>query len=634
MRIMSHEGRPAMLTAKADRLGRHSRLATAAALATMALALTGCPVPKVDSYALTSGAVTVTNSGGAVPVIVIAPGAGFTATVEVGNGGDEAVSATGSHSIFTSSGTVVQPTTVFGGPTTLPPYTANFATWNFGYTFGAGLPHDVYIVRVCAVGGSTSSCSEIQVNLTATPGFVDAETLNFEYVRDCVLYGKLGSIEELLPFLPSGYRAEYTLMHGTLSRQAANFTQPRVIMTGPTAHLTIAFNAGDPTTPWGFGTKSPAADPAAAKELEMIQFRDDTDSFEFRTLDFAQGKRVKISEPNPTLCQSCHGGIAPGTTPRPNWEPYPYWPGAFGSADDLGLSIAEFIGSPPVAQDPSVYCYPPTPPSDPVCQGLGERIAAEFADLPAFHASAGTHPRYQHLVDLDWMFPESGGSATNNTLTTARFTRLNFRRVANQLYRSVDPGQDPRTFQHAKFLIALLLSDCLETTTIPKSAYLPPQFLNVVPDGYHLGMVCDPSQIFPPCDYDVAFENLYYVTDNWTLSRFTSNPNLAVQPFLVEPKSLLLYALIKEAEEQGDGSLTPYFNLSPSCRAGIYDHGGNGVGHCKAWVKPSGCEPTCQQLAAASYQALQQWTSRRPSDGPVARLIRSNSGARRYSSGG
>lgn len=582
---------------------RNRRFAAMAfALFLLPVALAGCRLPAITWIELTSGGVTVgnyTGDPGVVPIIVLAPGAAFTVTARAGNYGDESVVAIGEYSIFTSSNKPIRPATSFGTPTTIPPNNTNAATWTFSDSFAAGLAHDVYIVHVCAKNqsGTEIGCLDIQVNLTTNPGSTTAETVTFEYLRDCVLYGKLGSIESLLPFLPSNYRSEYTLMHGTRSRQAATFTQPRVIMTGPTAKLIVAFNGGDPNTPTDH---SPLAVPEAAKELEMIQFRNATKSFEFRSIDFSGGKRVKISDPNPPLCLGCHGN-----NPRPNWEPFPYWPGAYGSSDDVvgSYAIGEFIGSPPVAQDPAVYCLD-APAGDPVCQSIESREAAENSGVVDFENTYSSHPRYTHLVNVLEGYASGTGSfaGVNNNVLTTRLARLNFQRIARQVSQSANPGQHPSTYSYSKFLIALLLSSCLESSTIPKTTYLPPGFMNVVPDSYHLGMLCHPAVTFYQCTYDAFFETLGYVTDDWPMNFYREHRSLAVPNFSTEPKSALLYWLVVQ-----DSELAPYFNLSPNCTSVEYDHNVEKVRTCKAAIKPGAS--MCSDLAAAAYSSLAQWPS-------------------------
>ncbi len=67
--------------------------------------------------------------------------------------------------------------------------------------------------------------------------------------------------------------------------------------------------------------------------IEMIDFVNETQSFEFRQIEFSPGRRPHFSEANPQQCVNCHRG-QPGNL-RYNWDPYETWNGAFGENDDL-----------------------------------------------------------------------------------------------------------------------------------------------------------------------------------------------------------------------------------------------------------------------------------------------------------
>ena len=137
-----------------------------------------------------------------------------------------------------------------------------------------------------------------------------------KHIRDLV-ESKQGihSFDEILREFSSEYRSHYTVMYHSGSEQGASEDNPRVIMYGRDAKTILGFN-GHPSQK-GFNT------------LEMIQFNDETKEFEFYQISFQDGKRVTMSPPNPKACTECHG-----TPPRPNWEQYDKWPGAFGSDED------------------------------------------------------------------------------------------------------------------------------------------------------------------------------------------------------------------------------------------------------------------------------------------------------------
>lgn len=132
------------------------------------------------------------------------------------------------------------------------------------------------------------------------------------------------SVAELLPLLPEELRSNYALMRQSRSLQFASPRHPRVILFGRDARLTCAFS-GDPKEP-SFDT------------LECVQFRERERTFDFREVQFptaANGlAEVRFSDTNVsadgrTSCTTCHGA-----DPRPNWNGYSRWPGAYGSDDD------------------------------------------------------------------------------------------------------------------------------------------------------------------------------------------------------------------------------------------------------------------------------------------------------------
>jgi hypothetical protein len=164
----------------------------------------------------------------------------------------------------------------------------------------------------------------------------------------------LTSIEEVLPKLPAELRSGYALMRKSRSLQFASAENPRVILYGLDATLTCAFS-GDPTQP-RFDT------------LECFQFRENERLFDFREIQFPTAANglghvvfsgSNVSTDGHTQCATCHGA-----DPRPNWDAYARWPGAYGSDDDTEYSseYAAFVTRRPTAaryrwliQGPNAY---------------------------------------------------------------------------------------------------------------------------------------------------------------------------------------------------------------------------------------------------------------------------------------
>lgn len=122
------------------------------------------------------------------------------------------------------------------------------------------------------------------------------------------------SVESLLAKLPPLYRSYFVLQYHSHSNHQASPLNPRVIFFGPDAKLLFAFS-GLPTDPH-YNT------------IEMIEYEKEEASFRFYSIHFEEGQRPQI-EIQPKQCQNCHG-----PDPKPNWEPYSLWPGAYGSLHD------------------------------------------------------------------------------------------------------------------------------------------------------------------------------------------------------------------------------------------------------------------------------------------------------------
>lgn len=130
----------------------------------------------------------------------------------------------------------------------------------------------------------------------------------------------LTTIEDVVAQLPKHMADKnYVLMYRSRSLQEATPESPRAIVYTPTASFVMTFNGGQKNQK-GHNT------------IELIQFRQETQSFEFRELTFDETNRPQLSEANPKKCLACHQSPSRKTIdPRPNWEPYNIWIGAFGS---------------------------------------------------------------------------------------------------------------------------------------------------------------------------------------------------------------------------------------------------------------------------------------------------------------
>jgi len=181
----------------------------------------------------------------------------------------------------------------------------------------------------------------------APPG--QAAGFDFASLQSLLSHQDIGSVEELIAALPAAQRNRYALVFESRSLQGASPENPRVILYGPDARFIVTFNG------------SPAQ--RGFRVVETMEFDDDSKEFRLRELLFperaAGPEKVVVSEVNPQRCTRCHG--AP---PRPVWDTFPLWPGAYGERYRATLS------------------------------------ARERAGLAAFLALQPTHPRYGELLDV------------------------------------------------------------------------------------------------------------------------------------------------------------------------------------------------------------------------------------------
>lgn len=176
-----------------------------------------------------------------------------------------------------------------------------------------------------------------------------ADSLGFVSLQALIRTRDVGTVEELLAALPEAQRRNYALVFDSRSLQAASFENPRVILYGPDARFVLTFN-GAPTQR-GF------------RVVETLEFIAATGEFHTRELEFPErpggAAAVRVSEVNPERCTRCHGG-----PPRPLWDSFPLWPGAYGERYGASLSDRERAG-----------------------------LARYLAQQPA-------HPRYRYLLDV------------------------------------------------------------------------------------------------------------------------------------------------------------------------------------------------------------------------------------------
>lgn len=171
------------------------------------------------------------------------------------------------------------------------------------------------------------SCLPLLLVLTVSA--VHAENFSFASLEALVRAHDAGTVEELLAALPEAQRRDYALMFDSRSLQAASFENPRVILYGPDARFVLTFNG--------------SAAQGGFRLLETLEFDAAAREFRLRELEFPErpggAAGVRVSETNPERCMRCHGN-----PPRPLWDSFPLWPGAYGERYGASLSDRERAG--------------------------------------------------------------------------------------------------------------------------------------------------------------------------------------------------------------------------------------------------------------------------------------------------
>lgn len=223
-----------------------------------------------------------------------------------------------------------------------------------------------------------------------------SDEMSFEKLVALIDEQQITTIESVLERLPKHMLdLNYVVMYRSRSLQEASPVAPRVITYTPTARFVLTFNGGDPRH---FG----------AQTLELMQFRDSEKRFEFREIVFNKNGAPVISDANPGKCLECHQSPSRlDVDPRPNWEPYNTWLGAFGS-DNGSLKTT------PLLEDRR-HRLRSTDMDVMLEQAREFEIFKEYVDN-----IAPTHPRYKYLRRLNL-------KAT--TALTEHLGILNFNRI-------------------------------------------------------------------------------------------------------------------------------------------------------------------------------------------------------------
>lgn len=265
-------------------------------------------------------------------------------------------------------------------------------------------------------------------------GYQPNSKLNLEKLMDVFKQAQAKSVPQALAAMKAAapeYFEHSILMYRSQSLQEASFQAPRVFLSDRSAELIVTFN-GNPKH-------------RGYQKLEVMQFRAETLKFEFREIDFTNGE-MRLSEANPKTCLQCHQSASRvGVDPRPNWEPYNVWPGAYGSQSGSIGAISD-------------YHQAKLKPED---QVMANEQRQEEIQLPIFwHQTRPRHDRYRHLEFKN--LSSSGQPMGDNSLFdnmahetvsfTERLSNLSLRRMIR-----LTKQDQPLAFERVKYNLTSLM---------------------------------------------------------------------------------------------------------------------------------------------------------------------------------
>lgn len=155
----------------------------------------------------------------------------------------------------------------------------------------------------------------------------------FERLKTTLRQSRASTVAELIQAIDiadPGFFDRWAAFHDSKSLQRASFRDPRVIAFSNDGGLMLTFN-GDPSKKGYAVVEVMEFDPQKGYEFREIHFPGEGSarSFTEREVEEELGYAT-VSKANPAECLLCHGAISP----RPVWDAYFLWPGAYGKEDD------------------------------------------------------------------------------------------------------------------------------------------------------------------------------------------------------------------------------------------------------------------------------------------------------------
>lgn len=319
-----------------------------------------------------------------------------------------------------------------------------------------------------------------------------AQIQSVDSVRSLIREKNITTMEEFIAALPEDLLQNFTLMHKSNSLHGASFEEPRALLFGKTAQWVVSFN--------GSATQN------AGEMVEMMIYNPVAKTYAFHELDFS-GQSPVLHE-SPAKCLACHG-----SNPRPIWDHYNNWPGAYGTDDD-------------------------------------RYTESEYAYLEAFMKKAPEHPRYKHLKKLNEgykiSFPGYRNGLSERTMVNRNrdLTLLLFQQRMKDIAHEMASHED---YQKVKGLIFYFLTKCYlaeGSNYQGDGPTLPASTLDGFMKNLKKGIFPSHHSAFQPGQLlDYIFSRLGVDTNHWYISS----------------RELSTYKLIRDGSERIHESFINYF---------------------------------------------------------------------------
>lgn len=305
--------------------------------------------------------------------------------------------------------------------------------------------------------------------LSLIPLSFSQTTHSVDSIRDMIRERNIRTMDEFISELPKDILTHYTLMHESKSLHGASFAEPRALLFGQTGQWIVSFNG--------------SSGQAAGNMVEMMIYNPKDKTYAFHELDFS-GPAPVLKE-NPTKCLACHG-----SNPRPIWDHYNAWPGAYGDVDDRYTEM-------------------------------------EYKYLQEFVSKASSHPRYKHLKNLasgyKLSFPGIRNGMTERTMVNRNrdFNLVLYKQKMKDVVAEIGTHEK---FNQLKPLLLYFLSKCYKD---PKVNYQgdgpdfssPDPIIGPMLKKLTLGNHPDLSSPFRPDQFlDYVFSRLGVDTQSWYLN--------------------------------------------------------------------------------------------------------------------